>query len=169
MATGARVLHLHNADRENLYSISFRTPPPDHTGVPHILEHAVLCGSEKYPVKEPFVELMKGSLQTFLNAFTYPDKTCYPVASANVQDFYNLVGVVSDIMKDAYPELLTSVSFIASLAVSCGCSCVAAHVLIRSCSTRFAASSAATGAARPSAATARLARRATLRRYRNIE
>lgn len=62
----------------------------------HILEHSVLCGSEKYPVKEPFVELLKGSLQTFLNAFTFPDKTCYPVASANLQDFYNLVDVYLD-------------------------------------------------------------------------
>ena len=76
--------------------ISFRTPPKDSTGVAHILEHSVLCGSRKYPVKEPFVELLKGSLQTFLNAFTFPDKTCYPVASANVQDFYNLIDVYFD-------------------------------------------------------------------------
>ena len=66
------------------------------TGVAHILEHSVLCGSEKYPVKEPFAELLKGSLQTFLNAFTFPDKTCYPVASANLQDFYNLADVYLD-------------------------------------------------------------------------
>ena len=66
------------------------------TGLPHIMEHAVLCGSQKYPLKEPFVELLKGSLQTFLNAFTYPDKTCYPVASQNLQDFYNLIDVYVD-------------------------------------------------------------------------
>ena len=65
-------------------------------GIPHILEHSVLCGSRKYPIKEPFVELMKGSLNTFLNAFTYPDRTCYPVASCNLQDFYNLVDVYLD-------------------------------------------------------------------------
>lgn len=64
---------------------------PSVSGIPHILEHSVLCGSRKYPIKEPFVELMKGSLNTFLNAFTYPDRTCYPVASCNTQDFYNLV------------------------------------------------------------------------------
>lgn len=65
--------------------MTFRTPPEDSTGVPHILEHSVLCGSRKYPVKEPFVDLLKGSLQTFLNAFTYPDRTCYPVASQNLK------------------------------------------------------------------------------------
>lgn len=65
-------------------------------GIPHILEHSVLCGSRKFPIKEPFVELMKGSLNTFLNAFTYPDRTCYPVASTNLQDFYNLVDVYMD-------------------------------------------------------------------------
>ncbi|MFW5836384.1 MAG: insulinase family protein, partial [Desulfovibrionaceae bacterium] len=76
--------------------IALRTPPADSTGLPHILEHSVLCGSRKYPVKEPFVELLKGSLQTFLNALTFPDKTCYPVASANEQDFYNLMDVYLD-------------------------------------------------------------------------
>jgi Zn-dependent M16 (insulinase) family peptidase len=94
--TGARLLSLENADENKVFGISFRTPPADSTGVAHILEHSVLCGSRKYPVKEPFVELLKGSLQTFLNAFTYPDKTCYPVASANVKDFYNLIDVYLD-------------------------------------------------------------------------
>ena len=85
-----------NDDENKVFGISFRTPPEDSTGVAHILEHSVLCGSDKYPVKEPFVELLKGSLQTFLNALTFPDKTCYPVASANTQDFYNLVDVYLD-------------------------------------------------------------------------
>eukprot|EP00244_Chara_vulgaris_P009641 TRINITY_DN4184_c0_g2_i1.p1 TRINITY_DN4184_c0_g2~~TRINITY_DN4184_c0_g2_i1.p1 ORF type:complete len:1050 (+),score=217.40 TRINITY_DN4184_c0_g2_i1:309-3152(+) len=83
-------------DENKVFGIVFRTPPSDSTGIPHILEHSVLCGSRKYPIKEPFVELMKGSLQTFLNAFTYPDRTCYPVASTNLQDFYNLVDVYLD-------------------------------------------------------------------------
>lgn len=94
--TGARVLSIVNDDENKVFGISFRTPPEDSTGVAHILEHSVLCGSDKYPIKEPFVELLKGSLQTFLNALTFPDKTCYPVASANVQDFYNLVDVYLD-------------------------------------------------------------------------
>lgn len=94
--TGARVLSVVNDDENKVFGISFRTPPEDSTGVAHILEHSVLCGSEKYPVREPFVELLKGSLQTFLNALTFPDKTCYPVASANVADFYNLVDVYLD-------------------------------------------------------------------------
>ncbi|WP_272698896.1 insulinase family protein [Desulfovibrio sp. Fe33] len=94
--TGARVLSMMNDDENKVFGISFRTPPEDSTGVAHILEHSVLCGSDKYPVKEPFVELLKGSLQTFLNALTFPDKTCYPVASANVQDFYNLIDVYLD-------------------------------------------------------------------------
>ncbi len=94
--TGARILSLHNADPNKVFGITFRTPPTDSTGVAHILEHSVLCGSRKYPVKEPFVELLKGSLQTFLNAMTYPDKTCYPVASQNLKDFYNLVDVYLD-------------------------------------------------------------------------
>lgn len=71
--------------REQVFGVTFRTPPEDSTGVPHILEHSVLCGSRNYPVKEPFVDLLKGSLQTFLNAFTYPDRTCYPVASQNLK------------------------------------------------------------------------------------
>ena len=79
--TGARLLSVINDDENKVFSINFRTPPKDSTGVPHILEHSVLGGSEKYPVKEPFMELLKGSLATFVNAFTYPDKTCYPVAS----------------------------------------------------------------------------------------
>lgn len=95
-ATGAEVLSLINDDENKVFGITFRTPPGDSTGIAHILEHAVLCGSKKYPVKEPFVELLKGSLKTFLNAFTYPDKTCYPVASQNLQDFYNLIDVYLD-------------------------------------------------------------------------
>lgn len=95
-ATGAELLSLINDDENKVFGIVFRTPPKDSTGVAHILEHAVLCGSRKYPVKEPFVELLKGSLKTFLNAFTYPDKTCYPVASQNLQDFYNLIDVYLD-------------------------------------------------------------------------
>lgn len=95
-ATGAEVLSLENDDENKVFGITFRTPPADSTGLPHIMEHSVLCGSRKYPVKEPFVELMKGSLNTFLNAMTYPDKTCYPVASQNLQDFYNLVDVYLD-------------------------------------------------------------------------
>ena len=73
--TGAKILHLHCDDRENLFSIGFRTPPRDSTGVPHILEHSVLAGSERYPLKDVFNELLQGTLQTFINAFTYPDKT----------------------------------------------------------------------------------------------
>lgn len=94
--TGAEILSMVNDDENKVFGVTFRTPPNDSTGLPHILEHSVLCGSRKYPVKEPFVELMKGSLQTFLNAMTFPDKTCYPVASQNLQDFYNLVDVYLD-------------------------------------------------------------------------
>ncbi|MFZ0944103.1 MAG: insulinase family protein [Syntrophobacteraceae bacterium] len=101
--TGAEVLSIINEDDNKVFGICFRTPPSDSTGVAHILEHSVLCGSRKYPVKEPFVELMKGSLKTFLNAFTYPDKTCYPVASQNAQDFYNLIDVYLDAV--FYPRL----------------------------------------------------------------
>ena len=79
--TGAEVMSVSVPDENKVFGITFRTPPTDSTGVPHILEHSVLCGSRKYPVKEPFVELLKGSMNTFLNAFTYPDRTCYPVAS----------------------------------------------------------------------------------------
>ncbi len=95
-ATGAELLSLAADDENKVFGITFRTPPSDSTGVAHILEHSVLCGSDKYPVKEPFVELLKGSLQTFLNAFTYPDKTCYPVASQNLKDFYNLIDIYMD-------------------------------------------------------------------------
>ncbi|MHB9153533.1 MAG: insulinase family protein [Spirochaetales bacterium] len=95
-ATGARFLSIINKDENKAFGISLRTPPSRSDGVAHILEHSVLCGSEKYPVKEPFVELMKGSLNTFLNALTYPDKTVYPVASTNTKDFYNLVDVYMD-------------------------------------------------------------------------
>ncbi|HPJ96961.1 MAG TPA: insulinase family protein, partial [Syntrophales bacterium] len=84
--SGAELVSISNADDNKVFGISFGTPPRDSTGVAHILEHSVLCGSKKYPLKEPFVELIKGSLNTFLNAFTYPDKTCYPVASQNVRD-----------------------------------------------------------------------------------
>lgn len=94
--TGAELLSLINGDENKVFGVSFATPPADSTGVAHILEHAVLCGSRKYPVKEPFVELMKSSLYTFLNAMTFPDKTCYPVASQNVKDFYNLIDVYLD-------------------------------------------------------------------------
>ncbi len=94
--SGARVLILANDDENKVFSIGFRTPPPDSTGVPHILEHSVLCGSAKYPVKDPFIELVKGSLNTFLNAMTYPDKTVYPVASCNDVDYRNLMDVYMD-------------------------------------------------------------------------
>ncbi len=94
--TGAQLLSLLNDDENKVFGITFRTPPTDSTGLPHIMEHAVLGGSKKYPVKEPFVELIKGSLNTFVNAMTYPDKTVYPVASTNDQDFYNLVDVYLD-------------------------------------------------------------------------
>jgi Zn-dependent M16 (insulinase) family peptidase len=101
--TGAELLSLENDDENKVFGITFRTPPTDATGVAHILEHSVLCGSRKYPVKEPFVELLKGSLQTFLNAFTYPDRTCYPVASQNLQDFYNLIDIYLDAV--FYPRI----------------------------------------------------------------
>lgn len=94
--TGARIFLLSNEDDNKVFCIGFRTPPSDSTGVPHILEHSVLCGSEKFPVKDPFVELVKGSLNTFLNAMTYPDKTVYPVASCNEKDFQNLIDVYMD-------------------------------------------------------------------------
>ncbi|XP_042445670.1 presequence protease 1, chloroplastic/mitochondrial-like [Zingiber officinale] len=94
--TGAEIMSVSNDDENKVFGIVFRTPPNDSTGIPHILEHSVLCGSKKYPLKEPFVELLKGSLHTFLNAFTYPDRTCYPVASTNTKDFYNLVDVYLD-------------------------------------------------------------------------
>lgn len=101
--TGAQCLYISAEDDNKVFSISFRTPSTDSTGVPHILEHSVLCGSKKYPVKEPFVELAKGSLNTFLNAMTYPDKTMYPVASTNAQDFMNLIDVYLDAV--FYPNI----------------------------------------------------------------
>ncbi len=94
--TGARVALLSNDDENKVFYIGFRTPPTDSTGVAHIIEHTVLCGSDKFPVKDPFIELAKGSLNTFLNAMTYPDKTVYPVASCNDKDFQNLMDVYLD-------------------------------------------------------------------------
>ena len=96
--TGALFLHLYCGDRENLFSVGFRTPPGDSTGVAHILEHSVLAGSETYPVKDAFNELSRSTLQTFINAFTYPDKTLYPVASQVKTDFFNLARVYTDLV-----------------------------------------------------------------------
>ncbi|MCR4740105.1 MAG: insulinase family protein [Lachnospiraceae bacterium] len=101
--TGARIFLLSNDDDNKVFYIGFRTPPIDSTGLTHILEHSVLCGSKKYPVKDPFVELVKGSLNTFLNAMTYPDKTVYPIASCNDKDFNNLMGVYLDAV--FYPNI----------------------------------------------------------------
>lgn len=101
--SGARVLYIKNNDNNKVFSIGFRTPPADSTGVPHILEHSVLCGSKNFPAKDPFVELVKGSLNTFLNAMTYPDKTVYPVASVNDKDFQNLMHVYMDAV--LYPNI----------------------------------------------------------------
>lgn len=101
--TGARVMLIENDDENKVFNIAFRTPPKNSTGVPHILEHSVLCGSKEFPLKDPFVELVKGSLNTFLNAMTYPDKTCYPVASCNDQDFQNLMHVYLDAV--FYPNI----------------------------------------------------------------
>jgi Zn-dependent M16 (insulinase) family peptidase len=96
--TGAEVLSLTNRDENKSFVVTFRTLPSDDTGVAHILEHSVLSGSRKYPVKELFMELLKGSCATFINAMTYPDKTCYPVASTNLKDFYNLVDMYFDVV-----------------------------------------------------------------------
>jgi len=101
--TGARVALLENDDNNKVFYIGFRTPPEDSTGVAHILEHSVLCGSREFPVKDPFVELVKGSLNTFLNAMTYPDKTIYPIASCNDKDFQNLMHVYLDAV--FYPRI----------------------------------------------------------------
>ncbi len=101
--SGARVLLMENDDENKVFAIGFRTPPTDSTGVPHILEHSVLCGSKNFPLKDPFVELVKGSLNTFLNAMTYPDKTVYPVASCNEKDFQNLMHVYMDAV--FYPNI----------------------------------------------------------------
>ena len=94
--TGARFCLISNDDENKVFQIGFRTPPNTDTGVPHIIEHTVLCGSDKYPLKDPFVELVKGSLNTFINAMTFPDKTVYPVASYNDKDFQNLMDVYLD-------------------------------------------------------------------------
>ncbi|MCK5847716.1 MAG: insulinase family protein [Caldisericia bacterium] len=103
--TKAKVVYLSNDDDNKTFFIGFRTPAPDDTGVPHILEHSVLCGSKKFPIKDPFMELVKGSLQTFLNAMTYPDKTVYPVSSRNDKDFKNLMNVYLDAV--LYPRIYT--------------------------------------------------------------
>ncbi|UCB46944.1 MAG: insulinase family protein [Spirochaetota bacterium] len=101
--SGARLCYLECDDDNKVFAIGFRTPPFDSTGTPHILEHSVLCGSRKFPSKEPFVELAKGSLHTFLNAMTYPDKTLYPVASKNERDLFNLMDVYLDAV--LYPNI----------------------------------------------------------------
>lgn len=101
--SGARILIMENQDKNKVFQIGFRTPPEDSTGLPHILEHSVLCGSKNFPVKDPFVELVKGSLNTFLNAMTYPDKTVYPIASCNDQDFQNLMHIYMDAV--FYPNI----------------------------------------------------------------
>lgn len=101
--TGARVMLIENSDENKVFNIAFRTPPKNSTGVAHILEHSVLCGSREFPLKDPFVELVKGSLNTFLNAMTYPDKTCYPIASCNDRDFQNLMHVYLDAV--FYPNI----------------------------------------------------------------
>ncbi|HWT26896.1 MAG TPA: insulinase family protein, partial [Mobilitalea sp.] len=101
--TGARVALIANDDDNKVFSIGFRTPPANSTGVAHIIEHSVLCGSKNFPVKDPFIELAKGSLNTFLNAMTYPDKTVYPIASTNDQDFKNLMHVYMDAV--LYPNI----------------------------------------------------------------
>lgn len=101
--TGARVLLMENDDVNKVFTVGFRTPAPDDTGVPHIMEHSVLCGSREFPLKDPFVELVKGSLNTFLNAMTFPDKTLYPVASCNEKDFQNLMHVYMDAV--FYPNI----------------------------------------------------------------
>ena len=101
--SGARILLIENDDENKVFNIGFRTPPSDSTGVPHIMEHSVLCGSKNFPAKDPFVELVKGSLNTFLNAMTYPDKTVYPIASCNDKDFQNLMHVYMDAV--LYPNI----------------------------------------------------------------
>lgn len=101
--SGARLLSIENDDDNKVFSISFRTPPESNNGLPHIMEHSVLCGSRKFPTKEPFIDLLKGSLNTFLNAMTFSDKTMYPVASRNDKDFYNLMDVYLDAV--FYPKI----------------------------------------------------------------
>ena len=102
--SGARVLTMKNEDPNRVFCIAFRTPAADSTGVAHITEHSVLCGSKRFPLKDPFVELVKGSLNTFLNAMTYPDKTVYPIASTNEKDFENLMNVYMDAV--LYPNCI---------------------------------------------------------------
>ena len=94
--SGARLLYLKNSDNNKVFNVAFKTPPSDDCGTPHILEHSVLCGSRKYEAKDPFNELAKGSMNTFLNAMTYADKTMYPIASCNEKDFHNLMDVYLD-------------------------------------------------------------------------
>jgi len=94
--TGCEIFHLHRDDRDNLFAFAFKTPPADNTGVAHILEHSVLCGSRRFPARDPFLQLLKGSMNTFMNAFTFPDKTVYPASSQVEQDFYNLFRVYGD-------------------------------------------------------------------------
>ncbi|MCK5344313.1 MAG: insulinase family protein, partial [Candidatus Heimdallarchaeota archaeon] len=101
--SGAELYYLSNEDDNKTFSITFRTPPADDKGIPHIMEHSVLCGSRKFPTKEPFTELLKGSLNTFLNAITFSDKTMYPVASKNDKDFQNLMDVYLDAV--LYPRI----------------------------------------------------------------
>ena len=101
--SGAKLVFISNEDKNKVFSVNFRTPPTDDTGLPHILEHSVLCGSRKFPIKDPFVELVKGSLNTFLNAMTFSDKTMYPVASLNDKDFINLIDVYMDAV--FYPNI----------------------------------------------------------------
>ncbi|MCQ2432915.1 MAG: insulinase family protein, partial [Clostridia bacterium] len=101
--SGARVCVISNDDDNKVFCAAFRTTPNDSTGVPHIIEHTVLCGSKKYPSRDPFMQLVKGSLNTFLNAVTYPDKTAYPVASCNEKDFKNLMNIYMDAV--FYPNI----------------------------------------------------------------
>ena len=103
--SGARLLWLDRPDNNKTFSIAFRTVPSDDTGIFHILEHSVLCGSKKFPVKEPFVELIKNSMNTFLNAMTFSDKTMYPISSKNDKDFFNLMEVYLDAV--FYPSIYT--------------------------------------------------------------
>lgn len=96
MKSGARLCYIETEDNNKVFSVSFKTPPDNDCGTPHILEHSVLCGSRKYQAKDPFNELAKGSLNTFLNAMTYADKTMYPIASCNEKDFHNMMDVYLD-------------------------------------------------------------------------
>ena len=101
--SGARIVVMSNDDDNKVFFVGFKTPPMDSTGAAHIVEHTVLCGSKNFPVKDPFIELEKGSLNTFLNAVTYPDKTIYPIASCNDKDFQNLMHVYMDAV--LYPNI----------------------------------------------------------------